>query len=204
MSHLSRRGRVRHLRVVVSLCAPLAISVASACGASSGTSTALGSQTASSTQSPTPSGTPAFVCVTSGACVTITVAIAGDQAVSGMERQPRSACTDLLVPVRFSGQELLDLPSPRSIGGHTIVSAFGILGYHGPGDYGREVMFTGEDNSLGVDGSRYAEESRGAGGLTATIRPDGSGEFRWSRLFLATDARRSISGSVSWTCAAGS
>lgn len=204
MSHLSSRGRVRYVRVAVGLYAPLAMTFVSACGASSGTSTALGSQTASSTQSPTPSGTPAFVCVTSGACVTITVAIAGDQTVSGMERQPRSACSDLLVPVRFSGQELLDLPSPRSIGGHTIVSAFGILGYHGPGDYGREVTFGGEDNSLGVDGNRYSEESRGAGGLAATIRPDGSGEFRWSRFTLATDAHRSISGSVSWTCASGS
>jgi hypothetical protein len=194
------RGRFRLGRP--SLLAGLAVAaVLAGCGsASRGTTSGSAAQ---------PTATPASSpCGGAGACVTLTISIAGDVVASGTQMQARTSCAEVLAADKLSGQLWLVLPRPlEPVSGHQVMIYPSIFPWTGPGAYrSKAVLMTSEDGFATIDGVRYRPDVPGPSSRwqgAANVDAGGSGSVTFAGMLRDGDPTRTVSGKLDWTCRTG-
>lgn len=82
-----------------------------------------------------------------------------------------------------------------SVGGHRLVYAGSVAGFHGPGEYKDVTDVIG----VTVDGTSYAPV-QGASSVDIVVKADGSGTVAMSKLQNLTDSSKLLDGTISWSC----
>ena len=111
--------------------------------------------------------------------------------------RPASSCSALAAhgtPVPSGQQPQFRIPGPP--GGSTAYFDVSVGRYHGPGSYGRARLLS-VGGSIVVGTASYSLTGRAT--ASATIRPDGSGVFRFAHA-KAGSGKHTVSGTVSWKC----
>ena len=163
---------------------------------------------------PAASQRPVDPCAASLHCVVISVDIAGDTVVSGLERQALQVpCATLAaITQRYRGDPAagsIGLPIVHTANGHQLFIGAVIEPYEGPGDYLTGVNLGGPTSpttfpTIAIDGHDYTSGVPGSppryATLSAMVRADGSGSFSFNGLMSTVDSSRTVSGLVNWTC----